>query len=69
MYLGKEIKKKIEDAVGNMTADTMDFDVDGMKFLIVKEGSKEEQKQRALGLVDVIPPYEYNNEKYFVFNM
>jgi len=68
MYIGTEIEKKIKEKTLLMKGNVIKFEVDDMKFLIVRDGTSEAKEKVSGGAISLVPPQNVNNEKFLIFN-
>ena len=66
-YIGKEVLEKIKEVVKKMTENTVSFEIDSMKFLVVRDGTKESAKESADRSL-IIPPQNIYGQQYLIFN-
>ena len=68
MTVGKELKNKIEESVQGMAGDSVEFELDEMSFLIVRNGTEEFLKAKNSGKITLITPQTVNGVQYAIFS-
>lgn len=67
MFTGKELKNKIKQTVGEMSGNEKRFELDDMRFLVVKEGT-EEAGVALKSKPSFVEPQTIENERYLIFS-